>query len=278
MNYINNEIHACWLTDDLSSQSFKLKKGTTYIISVVFVPGGQEILESEEGVYGAPFMNGSGPDFPSPVLGKDICYGGSANINSASLGVAQKKGKNSWYRQSNLLNDVDIYYGGAKITAESDVSLDIDLFRCMFGLQIEVSNLKEGKIHIYECEYTNSTYGKVLENDGTYYTLTPEESSMDMALEMVHMPFGMYEEESYINYQSPLHINIDYEYPDGSVVTLFKKSAEVMRMVKYSFSFDLEEVLETVSGGMNVTLRDEDWQYSTLGSASPNYPWENYGK
>lgn len=278
MEYINNEIHACWLTEDLSSQPFKLKKGTTYIISVVFVPNGQEVLESSEGIYGPPFMNGNGPGYASPVLGNDIYYGGSANINSAALGVSQKKGKGSWLTQSNLLNDVEIYYGGTKITAESDVNLDINLFRCMFGLQIEVLNLTEGKIHVYECEYTNDSYGALQKNDGISYTLTPGESCMDLALELVHMPFGVYDEETYESYQSPLHINIDYEYPDGSVVTLFKKSAEVRRMVKYSFSFDLADVLETVSGGMNVSLRDEDWQYSTLDGAVPNNPWDNYGK
>lgn len=275
--YINNEIHACWLTDNLSSQSFKLKKGTTYYVSVVFVPNGQEVLESNEGIYGPPFMGLGSGDYPSPVLGHDIYYGGAANINFASNGTAQRKGHSSWYQQSNLLSDVDIYYGGTKITAQKDVNLDINLYRCMFGLQIEVSNLTEGKVHVYECEFTNNTYAAVRQNNGIVYTLTPQESSMDKALEMVYMPFSQADEETVKNAESPLIINIDYEYPDGSVVTLFNKKAIVKRMVKYSFSFDLNEVLETVTGGMGATIQDEDWQDSNLDDAKPKSPWDEYG-
>ena len=260
----NTVVHACWLTDNLSSQSFKLKKGTRYTISVVFVPNGQEVLESENGVYGPPFMNGSGKNYPSPQLGHDIYYGGTANISSAGWGTAQKKGHESWYEQSNLLNDVDIYYGGTEIVADKDIDLDINLYRCMFGLQIEVSNLSEGKIHIYENEKTNDTYAAVRKNNGIVYTLTPEESSMDKALELVSMPFHQITDETFMTHESQLSINIDYEYPDGSVITLFKKRAWVKRMVKYSFSFDLNEVLETVAGKVDVTIQDEDWHNSDL--------------
>ena len=269
--YINNEVHACWLTENIAEQSFKLKKGTTYFIQVVFVPNGKEVLESNDGVYGPPFMNGSGANYTSPVLGHDIYYGGAANIKSAGNGTAQKKGHSSWYVQSNLLSDVDIYHGGTKITAQNDITLDINLYRCMFGLQIEVSNLKEGKIHIYESDYTNETYAAVLRNNGIVYTLTPQESSMDKALELVSMPFSHATDETIINYESPLVINIDYEYPDGSVITLFNKRAWVKRMVKYSFSFDLDEVLETVSGRTDATIQDEDWQNSSLDDATISY-------
>lgn len=275
MQYTNNEVHACWLTDNPSSQSFRLKKGTSYKIHVVYVPNGQDVLESNEGIYGPPFMNRLGKNYPSPVLGHDIYYGGSVNIGSAGTGIAQKKGHSSWYEQSNLLNDVDIYYGGTQITAQKDLSLDINLYRCMFGLQIEVSNLKEGKVHIYESEYTNNDYAAVRRNDGIVYTLTPEESSMDKALEMVSMPFNQVNEtdDNIINYESPIKINIDYEYPDGSVITLFVKKANVKRMVKYSFAFDLAEVLDTVTGGMGVTIQDEEWQNSNLDDAKPKDPW-----
>lgn len=266
--YIKNEVHACWLTDNLSSQSFKLNKGTTYFINVVYVPNGQEILESNNGVYGPPFMNGNGSNYTSPVLGHSIYYGGSANIKSAVNGIAQKKGHSSWYVQSNLLSDVDIYYGGTKITAQNDMNLDINLYRCMFGLQIEVANLNEGKVHIYECDYTNNTYAAVQQNNGIVYTLTPAESSMDKALELVSMPFSQATDETIVNYESPLAINIDYEYPDGSIVTLFNKRAWVKRMVKYSFSFDLDEVLETVSGRTDATIQDEDWQNTNLDDAT----------
>lgn len=272
--YINNEIHACWLTENLSDQSFKLKKGTTYYISVVYVPNGKEVLEGEDGVYGPPFMNGNGAQNQSPVLGHDIYYGGSVNINSASQGVAQRKGRSSWYVKSNLLSDVDVYYGCTQITAQNNMSLDINLYRCMFGLQIDVANLTEGKVHIYECDYTNTSYAAVQRNNGIVYTLTPQESSMDKALEFVYMPFGRSSEENIKNYKSTIILNIDYEYPDGTVVTLFHKKADVKRMVKYSFSFDLNDVLDTVTGNTGANIQDEQWTNANLDDAAPkDNPW-----
>ena len=82
------------------------------------------------------------------------------------------------------------------------------------------------------------------------------------------MPFGQATDETIVDYESPLAINIDYEYPDGGVVTLFHKTAWVKRMVKYSFSFDLDEVLETVNGNTDATIQDEDWQNSDLDDAT----------
>lgn len=256
------EVYACWLTDDLSKESFKLVKDAKYSIIVVFVPDGENVLESNDGVFGPPFRYNFGS--ASPVLGHSIYYGGGVNIKSACFGTAQKKGRSSWYEQSNLLNDVDIYCGGKEIVPQSDVELDINLFRCMFGLNIEVSNLKEGKVHIYQNGFSNDTYADLLRNDGICHTLTPENSSMDKILELVYMPL-LDNDEGYLKYRSSLSINIDYEYPDGNVVTLFKKSTYVKRMYRYSFSFDLEEVLKTVTGGMSVSIEDEDWTDAELG-------------
>jgi hypothetical protein len=109
--------------------------------------------------------------------------------------------------------------------------------------------------------------------NGVIYTLTPSESRLDKALELVIMPFYETSDESFQNYKSQLNIHIDYEYPDGTVVTLFEKDVKVSRMVKYSFSFDLEEVLKTATGGMNITIREEEWQYSTLDDAAPKWTW-----
>ena len=265
------ELYACWLTDDLSRESFKFNKGTKYGILVVFVPNGQNVLEGKDGLFGPPFMNEYGPDYLSPVLGDDIYYGGDMNIKSFAYG-AQKKGYSSWSSQSNLLNDVDIYCGGAEITPESDVSLEIHLFRCMFGLHIEVSNLNEGKVHIYENSFTNYTYADLLRNNGICHTLTPEKSSMDKILELVYIP-GFWNDVNYINYKSSLNINIDYEYPDGRVVTLFKKSNYVKRMYRYSFSFNLEEVLNSVTGGVNASVEDEEWKDLDLDDPSTSSFW-----
>ena len=272
----SHTIHACWLTEDLSSQSFKLVKGTTYGVLVVFVPGGKEVLESSNGVYGPPFMHENGPEYPSPVLGHDIYYGDEYNIKTSFNGRAQKKGHSSWLIQSNLLNDVDVYYGTASITPQEDLSLDVNLYRCMFGLHIDACNLKEGKVHIYARGFSNDSYADVRRNNGIIYTLTPEESSMDKALELIYMADPNTTEENLINSSSDTELSIDYEYPDGSIVTLFQGTYTFKRMYRYSFSFDLEDILETVTGGMSINISEEEWKDSTLDDALEDFKRQFY--
>ena len=59
-------------------------------------------------------------------------------------------------------------------------------------------------------------------------------------------------------------INIDYEYPDGKAITLCAKQMHVYRMNRYSLSFDLDEVLNSVNGGLKANMMDEKWVNNTL--------------
>jgi len=260
--------YACWLTEDLSSQTFKLVKGSIYDVRVVFVPDAKEIIENENGYYGAPFSSdgmyvlGGGLFKESPQLGHGIYYGSSVELVSATRGIGQRKGK----PVNKLFSDVPLFSGGKSyFTADEDMTIDVNLYSCMFGLSVNVENLKEGKVHIYHGSYTVNSYEAAVQNEANIFTLTSSSSSMDVELEMPNIPFGYDDYNMNNNCWSPCWINIDYEYPDGSVVSLYSKNnLEVYRMNKYSLTFDLEEVLNSVTGGLKANMMDEKWVNNTL--------------
>ena len=260
------ETYACWLTEDLSSQSFMLVKGNKYKISVVFVPSGKSILENQEGYYGAPFTTYGTPVMgttyykSAPQLGHDVYYGGTVEISAAGHGIGQRKGKPA----NKLFSDVPLYSGGAGITAESDMTLDINLYSCMFGLSVSVENLREGNVHVYHGSYTVGSYAAAVQNEENIFTLTSSSSSMDVELEMPNIPFGSDDYSMTNNCSSPCWINIDYEYPDGTVISLYSRNINVYRMNKYSLTFDLDEVLNSVTGGLKANKMDEKWVQRTL--------------
>ncbi|MBR6371485.1 MAG: hypothetical protein IKS24_10520 [Bacteroidaceae bacterium] len=260
--------YACWLTEDLSSQTFKLVKGSIYDVRVVFVPDAKEIIENENGYYGAPFSSdgmyvlGGGLFKESPQLGHGIYYDSSVELVSATRGIGQRKGK----PVNKLFSDVPLFSGGKSyFTADEDMTIDVNLYSCMFGLAVSVENLKEGKVHIYHGSYTVNSYEAAVQNEANIFTLTSSSSSMDVELEMPNIPFGYDDYNMNNNCWSPCWINIDYEYPDGSVVSLYSKNnLEVYRMNKYSLTFDLEEVLNSVTGGLKANMMDEKWVNNTL--------------
>ncbi|MBO7417009.1 MAG: hypothetical protein J6U22_10600, partial [Bacteroidaceae bacterium] len=256
------DTYACWLTDDLSSQSFKLIKGNIYDINVVYVPDAKDIIENEDGYYGAPFNNGELVlGYHAPQLGHDIYYGKSVDIGAAGSGIAQRKGEPA----NKYFSDVPLFSGGKPyFTAEEDVTLDINLYSCMFGLAVTVENLKEGKVHIYHGSYTINSYAAAVKNGERIFTLTNSSNSMDVELEMPSIPFGRDDYGMNNECWTPCWINIDYEDPDGNVLALYSKDLEVYRMYKYSLTFDLDEVLNSVTGGLKVNMMDEKWVNRSL--------------
>ena len=262
----NGSPYACLLTEDLSSQSFKLIKGDTYHVSVVYVPDAKDIIENNDGYYGAPFSSdglyvlGGGTLKESPRLGAGVYYSSSVELVSASRGIGQRKGS----PVNKLFSDVPLYSGGSYFTADEDQTVSLNLYSCMFGLSVRVSNLNEGKVHIYHGGFTIKSYSQAMENDEKIFTLTSTSSSIDVELEMPSVPFGRDDYAMTHDCWSPCWINIEYESPDGTFVTLYSKDMEVYRMTRYSLDFDLEEALRSVIGGVEASLVDENWSSSTF--------------
>ncbi|MBP5647248.1 MAG: hypothetical protein J6X21_07605, partial [Bacteroidaceae bacterium] len=126
----NGSPYACLLTEDLSSQSFKLIKGDTYHVSVVYVPDAKDIIENNDGYYGAPFSSdglyvlGGGTLKESPRLGAGVYYSSSVELVSASRGIGQRKGS----PVNKLFSDVPLYSGGSYFTADEDQTVSLNLY------------------------------------------------------------------------------------------------------------------------------------------------------
>lgn len=266
------EEYACWLTDDLSSQSLRLLKDHAFLLHVVYVPNGKELLYSKDGVYGLPFKADTYRTEDSPVLNHDIYYGDNHNIKACYDGAAQGKDKTSGLIQSNYMSDIVIYNGNTTVVATEDMNLSVKLYRFMFGLSVKADNLKEGKVHVYNSYYTNSDYATAVRNEANIYTLTPEKPYIDKELEM---PYGSQAttKESMDRDPQGLSLRVDYEYPDGKVVNLIDRMFDIRRMTRYTLSFDLEQILTTVGGSIGGDVVEETYTESSLEDALRKYPF-----
>ena len=256
--------HACWLTDDLSKNTIRLLKDRKYICGLVYAPNGQNtILNNGNGKYGNPFCN-NGPD-KDPILGEGVYYGGGYGMERAYFGIAQISGREgSNYADINTMSQVPIYYGGTVLTATKNEEIVINLYEMMCGIEINALNLTEGKIHVYQGGIFN--YQKAVELGAYIFDIFPENPNLDIVFEMPQMPWGylMYNpqkstDSTIKDWQVGFGINIDYEYPNGDVVRLITKSIDPKRMVKYSMTIDVNELLQENNDSIKQNVVYESW-------------------
>lgn len=258
----NGNYYATWLTNDLGSDVIRLLKGRRYICYLVYMPNGQDIIETNpDGTLGLPFSPMGYVTVGTPKMNGGVFYG-DYSIDFCNHGCALKKGLDSAFYGYNFWNDVDIYYGIQEIYSSEDINLTIDLYRMMFGLKIDVANFNSGTIKIAQGAL-NSTY---------VYELTPESPSLDIALELSGMPYSDHfnkpdevpTQEELINWSTTGELFIAYVDPDGNEITLCRKGIDTKRMVKYSFSFDIEEVLSSINGSLSANIVDDGWTEESM--------------
>ena len=254
--------YACWLTSDLGKEVVKLMKNKRYVCYLVYMPNGRDIVETHsDGTLGLPFCTSAYATESSPKLNEGVFYGGYS-ISFCNHGCVLKQGLQSRGYAYNIWNDVDIYYGITEICSSEDITLTINLYRMMFGLNVDVKNLKEGVIKVSETG-SLSTY---------VYTLTPSNSSMDKVLELRYMPFNeMYptpdtipSDEQLLNWKSDGYLNIEYVNPAGQAFTILNKQIETKRLTRYSFSFDMNDFFDTYSSNIQAKITDENWTDASI--------------
>ena len=250
--------YACWVTDNLAKSTITLRKNKTYICWLVYVPNGKNILYKNGDCYGTPFfsLTGSSPCY-------DIIHYGSYHfIDFAHYGASQTKDKKDYRIQTNLWNQVDIYYGRLRIDATQDSDYQIDLYRMMFGLNIKATNFKKGKLAVFS-NWGNDSYEATKANNGYVYTLTPGKSEIDLVLELTYMPWP-FNDPSVINadltkWSCTDKIGIDYIKDSGEVVTLIRQEFETQRMMKYTFELNVEELIDEVENNIQPNIIEEEW-------------------
>ena len=245
--------YATWVTNDITTDKIKLLKGYTYQIWVMYIPDGQNIIE---GVGHTPF---DGVSQICPGLKDGICYGGKYGNHCGMSGSVRKKGdKESGYACNGYyLNDVDRYHGFVEVEATATVTLDVNLYRQMFGLDIEAKNFTEGKIRLSHPENNNIGNNDII--------LTPSKPSVSKVLELYGMPwYGSASSEDDVKNNSGVFFTIDYIGTDEKNITILNFNESVKRMTKVKISLDIKEILEDIQAGLNPkVITDESWEEVT---------------
>lgn len=251
--------YAAWLTSDLSTESVRLLKNKRYVCYLAYMPSGKDIVETHtDGTLGLPF-NAMGTA-KSPALNGGVKYG-NYSISHCNFGCVYKVGVGDpgWYA-NNLWNDVEIYCGITEIYSNKDISLTIDLYRMMFGLRVSVQNFSEGEVRVSE---STSRY---------VYTLTPSNPTMDKVLELRYMPWDDFfhtpddipTPAQLREWSSDGYLTIVYVAPDGEELTILKRKISTKRLTRYSYSFDLEDILSDYFGTLSARITDGEWSEENL--------------
>lgn len=244
--------YATWVTDDLSKEKIKLLKGYSYRVYVMYIPNAKKVLHSLEN--SAPFV---GMHQICPSLNDGICYGANYGNQLASSGSVRKKGDQYVYIANGYyFNDVERYHGLVEVTATSNVTVDVNMYRQMFGLDITAANFTEGELLIRCPLNDNSGNNDII--------LTPSNPSVSKVLEILNMPWadsGMNSDEDVINFKSLISFTIDYIDKDGKSIQILNYDEHIKRMTKIKITLDLKEILDDAEAGINpVLVTDDTWE------------------
>ena len=244
-----NECYAGWLTEDLSSEKLKLKKGEVYYIEVLYIPNAKKVLADYESGSVVPF-GAFGNKFAK--LGDGICYGdySSCGFNG---GAAKKKGDkdSGMFSSGYFYSDVEAYQGEALITATGEMTIDINLYSIMFGLNVNITNFAEGAVRV-SFPANGDEYGN------NSFELTPSKPSVSKVLEL-GCPCYLDDINEIVG---GLEMYIDYFNKDGKTYRLATYvNGEVQRMSRININIDLEIALESIEAGLNAKMvPNGDWK------------------
>ena len=248
---ISGKEYATWVTNDLSLEKFKLLKGDVYEFFVMYIPNGQDILK---GVGYAPFW---GLPQICPGLEDGICYGSNYYCQGGMYGAAHKKGDVESGRPASgyYFNNVDRYHGYVKVEAKTNVTLEVNLYRQMFGLDIIANNFTEGKIRVSSPDNEGTGNNEII--------LTPSTPSVSKVLELLYMPWfdiGIRSEEDVKNFESGLWFSVDYIDKDGKSMTILNYDKPIKRMTKLTMTLDVAAILEDIEAGLKPNVvSGEEW-------------------
>jgi len=236
-------------TDNPSSCQMSFRKNKEYLCNAICVPNGKNLIAYENGTWGFPFK-----PMPHceeiPVLNKvsygttcfDICYGSTTPKGTSVYS----------YASENKFNSIDKYFGFKSFTAESDASININLYRMMFSISLNITNFTEGKIKLFEKHYIEP-------KDIPSSTVMELEPPIYLGRGFDYSDVSDY--DSLLQCYSTIYYNfdiIDYIDKNGNTYQILKKDLEIKRITNYEISFDLEQVLASDNMGINANLQNED--------------------
>lgn len=241
-------------TDNPDACQMSFRKNKKYTCDALCIPNGKNLIAEDNGVYGYPFNM---PYQEAPKLNK-VFYG-THDFSAGFMGCTTPKGSsinalpgNSEY--SNQYNSINKYFGFKKFEAESDANIDINLFRMMYSITLNVTNFTKGKIKYYE-----------------KYEIKPSDKiPHTQVLEMDYLPYYFGRIQNYADVtdydnfikdyccENWAPLKIIYIDENDNETILFNKNLERKRLTNYDISFDLEQVLASDNMGINTTMQQED--------------------
>lgn len=248
--------YAAWLTDDITSEKIKLRKGKKYQCKVIYFPNGKNVL--------ADYKTGSvypicGMHLKTPKLEDGVIYDNNYGWGNLILGAAKKKGDadSGMAASGYYFNDVVRYHGGTIIEANADIEAEVNLYLQMYELNVEVKNFTEGYIDIKSAH--NCGYGEAENNNAI--RLTPDNPTVKTIRALDEVPFDFHKTESeFKDFTGSTQLNVYYTDTEGKSFTIGTISHGVKRMHRLNVSLDLEEILESINAGLIANpVEGEEW-------------------
>lgn len=251
-NDVNWQEYGYIFTDNPGSCQMSFRKNKKYTCDALCIPNGKNLIAEDNGVYGYPFNS---PYQGAPVLNK--AFYGYHDFMAGFSTITTPKGCSMtalpWNdNYSNQYNSIDKYFGFKKFEAESDANIDINLYRMMYSITLNVTNFTKGKILLYdkiEIKPNEVPFTCILET-GTPFYLGRVQNYADIT-----------DYDDFIqNYckDDGDDLKIKYVDKDGNETLLYNNAMEAKRLTNYDISFDLEQVLASDNMGINANLRYED--------------------
>ena len=227
--------HAWGLFDDVSNMSVKLQKGRNYIVEATSVINGTNIISKLDG-------NGYGG-------GEYVSVNNTLNVTSTSYlyGLANSScdiiGEGQGYYEYSM---ADKFYGQENITAQEEATIEVNMGRVSFGLQIIPKNLKGGAL-IVEAERMPN----IIINDG--------ESFDEIFTIPVDLGFNFWEME---DYEQSNTLNFYYQSPTGEKTLLDSERITFRRNKKTIITVNIPEDApqEENNSALKLTIEDGEME------------------
>lgn len=242
-------------TDNPSSCIMSFRKNKKYTCDALCIPNGKKLIEHNGNHYGYPFNT---PYHEPPVLNK-VAYG-YHDFMAGFNGCATPKGGNINdlpynERNSHSFNSIERYFGFKKFMAESDSKIDINLYRMMYSISLNITNFTEGKIILmnkFEISPKDVPFNRVIEMGAPFYM----GRIFDEYYGVTNGDFDGCIEN--YKYDSDFNFQIKYNDKKGNQTMLTDKVIELKRLTNYDISFDLQQVLASDNMGIETNLKNED--------------------
>lgn len=250
---MQNDFYAAWLTEDITTEKIRLMKGRWYRIIVVYIPNAKNILYDYTSGHYPPF----GLIFGKfAQLGMGVCYGNYC-VGGDNYGAMRLKGDSNSgsFSSGYFLCPADKYQGDLLVEASSNITLDVNLYKVMIGLNVNIKNLSEGYVKIWSAANEGTNNHEII--------LTPSSPSVNKYIAMDNYQFVPSKQD----YIGSIGFTIDYYDAEGNAFTIRQYpldsdydngNVDLTTMSTINITIDIQEFLDSIDAGLNPHVVDSN--------------------